>query len=81
MNRYESKSYELKSNESRKKRTKIPVRYVCMYAVAVVAAAAATVIIVIVLLLGGSSRRLKSVVGSRYCGRQFETGSKILSKS
>ena len=57
MNRYESKSYELKSNESRKKRTKIPVRYVCMYAVAVVAAAAATVIIVIVLLLGGSSRR------------------------
>ena len=57
--------------------------YVCMYAVVAVAAAAAAAIIaiVIVLLLGGSSRRLKSVVGSRYCGRQFETGSKILSKS
>ena len=66
MNRYESKSYELKSNESRKKRTKIPVRYVCMYAVAVVAAAAATVIIVIVLLLGGSSRRCGGGLGTGY---------------
>ena len=49
-----SKSYE--SNRTKNtERTKIPVRYVCMYAVAV-AAAAAAVIIVIVLLLGGSSR-------------------------